>query len=121
MAEMHALPVVLPPASFMTRQILDRCFAAAGATPAVVAQMDTITPMLAYVRRSDVATVTSRMVIADDPTLVAVPLEAPSPIRTAGILWRTGNVPTPAMRSLASVIRKIGERHVRETLGRRSK
>lgn len=118
MAEMHELPVVLPPTSFMTRQILDRCFSAAGATPAVVAQMDTISPMLAYVRRSDVATVTSGMVIAGDIALVAIPLEAPTPMRTPGILWRTGSAPTPAMRSLASTIRQIAERHLRETKGR---
>lgn len=109
MAELHALPMVLPPKEFATRQVLDQCLESVGAIPAIVAQMNTISPMLGYVRRSDVATITSGMVLGEDPALVAVPLEAPTPVRTPGIVWRQDGVRSAAMRSFASIVRRVAD------------
>lgn len=108
-AELHGLPLVLPPGDFATRQILDEAFAAVSARPAVVAEFNTITPMLGYVRRSDVATITSGMVLADFADLVAVPLEAPTPVRTPGIVWRHDVERSDAMRSFASIARRVAD------------
>lgn len=105
-AELHALPIVLPPKEFVTRRILDQCFESVEAVPTIVAQMNTITPMLGYVRRSDVATITSRLVLGEDAALVAVPLEAPTPMRTPGLVWRQDGVRSAAARSFASIVRR---------------
>src|SRR5262249_27863712 len=57
MVELHGMRMVLLPNYFATRQLLDECFRAAGAEPMVIAELNSIAPMLELVRQTDIAAV----------------------------------------------------------------
>lgn len=107
MAELHGTPLVLMPQHFATRQMLDKCFELAKAVPQIVVQMNTLGPALRLVERSALGTITSEEALDDSSSLARIPLEAPTPMRTPGIVWRDDASRTPAMRSFAAIIRQI--------------
>jgi LysR family cyn operon transcriptional activator len=86
MAELSGQRLTLLHQGFTTRQLLDRCFGECGASPLVVAEFNTINPMLELVRRTDAATIVAPGLAAPDGELCAVQLESPTPMRTTGIL-----------------------------------
>lgn len=106
LAELHRQPLVLMPREFETRQMLDRCFDACHAVPLVVAQMSTIAPMLGLIRQSQIGAIVSENALDDDPQLVRIPLESPTPMRTPGILWRADAARSAPMRFFASTVRR---------------
>ena len=106
LAELHRQPLVLMPKEFETRQLLDRCFGACHAVPLVVAQMSTIAPMLGLIRQSQIGAIVSENALGDDASLVRIPLESPTPVRTPGILWRADGVRSAPMRSFAAIARR---------------
>ena len=106
MVELHRQPVVLLPPPFATRALLDECFAASGAEPVVVAEMNTIPPMLELVTRSNVAAIVTRNALPAGSPLVVVPIEGPTPVRTPGLLWPRNRDPEPPMRSFAGIVRR---------------
>jgi LysR family cyn operon transcriptional activator len=55
MVELHALRMVLLPAQFQTRKLLDECFQQARAQPLVVAQLNSVAPMIELIRQTDLA------------------------------------------------------------------
>ncbi len=114
MAELHGAPLVLMPREFATRQMLDQCFETCRAVPQIVAQMNTIAPALRLVEHSDIATITSERALSENSALVRIPLEAPTPVRTPGIVWRDDGVRTAPMRSFAAIVRQVGSPRVRE-------
>ena len=57
MVELHGRRLVMLPAMFATRTILDECFRACGAEPTIVAEMDTIAPMLGLAERTDIGAI----------------------------------------------------------------
>lgn len=108
LVELHRQRLVLLPSEFATRSMLDECFRACGAEPHVVAEMNTIAPMLGLVSRTDIASVVAANAVAGLPGLKTVPLESPTPIRTPGILWKRGRRDQVSqMRSFASIVRKL--------------
>lgn len=108
LVELHRQKLVLLPREFATRGMLDECFRACGAEPQVVAEMNTIAPMLGLVSRTEVACVVAANAVAGLPGLRTVPLESPTPVRTPGILWKRGRSEQAAqMRSFASIVRKL--------------
>jgi LysR family cyn operon transcriptional activator len=115
MVELHRQRLVLLPTLFATRVMLDECFAASGAEPAVVAEMNTIAPMLGLVVRTDIAAIVARNAVPAGPGLVVVPIESPTPVRTPGILWQRNRDPQPPIRSFASIVRRTA---LRESLHR---
>ncbi len=106
MIELHREPLVLLPRTFSTRRLLDECFAAAGAEPKVVAEMNTIAAMLGLVRRIQVGAIVARSAVRNSSGLCTVPMENPTPVRTPGLLFKAGQPQTRAARAMAALLRK---------------
>ncbi|RZI67516.1 MAG: LysR family transcriptional regulator [Variovorax sp.] len=106
MAELHTLRMVLLPAQFLTRKLLDECFTAAGAKPVVVAQMNSIAPMIELIRQTDLAGIIPESAVGQSAGLRVVPLEDPTPIRTPGMLWPKGATRSPVLKHFAEIIRR---------------
>jgi LysR family cyn operon transcriptional activator len=105
MIELHQQPLVLLPASFSTRRLLDDCFAAAGAAPHVVAEMNTVAAMLRLAHRVGAGTILATNAVRDATHMRQVKLESPTPIRTPGLLFKEGAVASAASRAFISLLR----------------
>ncbi len=110
MAELHHQRLALLPGEFSTRTMLDECFKISGAEPIIVAEMNTVAPMLGLASRTEIGTIVARDVVPENAGLTAIPLEAPTPIRTPGILWSQVGKQTPQVRSFASIVRQLASR-----------
>ncbi|MDW5442144.1 LysR substrate-binding domain-containing protein [Polaromonas sp. SM01] len=106
MVELHHVRMVLLPKEYLTRQLLDECFEAAGATPLVVAQLNSIWPMFELIRQTDLAGIFGETAVTPSADLRAVPLEDPVPIRTPGLLWQKGATRSPTLKHFADIIRR---------------
>lgn len=107
MVELHQQPLVLLPPRFATRQLLDECFAASGAEPAVTVEMSSVAPMIGLVLRMPIGTVVSANAVPSGlPRLRTVPIESPTPIRTPGLLWRSDAPRTAVLQAFAVIVRK---------------
>lgn len=107
MVELHKQRLVLLPQVFATRALLDECFRGCGAEPIVVAEMNTIAPMLGLAARTDVGAIVASSAMPAFSELSIIPLESPTPIRTPGIVWRREVKQTVLMRSFSSIVRKL--------------
>src|SRR3546814_3440923 len=92
MVELHHVRMVLLPSQFLTRKLLDDCFEAAGAEPLVVAQLNSIAPMIELIRQTGLAGIIAETAVTPSADLRVVPLEDPTPIRTPGMLWKKGEI-----------------------------
>jgi LysR family transcriptional regulator, cyn operon transcriptional activator len=119
MVELHRLSLVLSTADTTTRQMLEEWFRSVGAEPVVVVEMNPIAPVLALVRRLEVAAVISRQAMAGIDDLRVIPIENPTPTRTPGLLWNRSQQPTAAAKSFAAIARHavVGTRMVPLKLG----
>jgi LysR family cyn operon transcriptional activator len=108
--ELHRCRMVLLPAEFSTRQLLDDCFEAAGATPLVVVELNSIAPMIELIRQTDLAGIIAETAVSKSADLRVLPLEDPTPIRTPGLLWKKGAARSPALKQLAAIIRRASKR-----------
>ena len=106
MVELHNVRMVLLPGQFQTRKLLDECFHAAGARPVVIAQLNSITPMIELIRQTDLAGIITETAISQAADLRVVPLEDPTPIRTPGLLWQKGPTRSPVLKHFAEIIRR---------------
>ena len=107
MVELHRQRLVLLTKGFATRQLLDECFAACGAEPVVVAEMNTIAPMLGLVERTSIAAIVARNAVIPTRALHVIPLESPTPIRIPGMLMQRQPIHTSPVKSFAAIVRKI--------------
>lgn len=107
MVELHRQRMVLLPASFATRAMLDECFRACGAEPMLAAELNTIAPMIGLVARTQLATIVSHQAVPPRDDIRVIPLESPTPVRTPGILWQRGAKQTAQVRTFANAIRKL--------------
>lgn len=107
MVELHRQPLVMLPRDFATRTLLDDCFRASGAEPVVAAEMNAIAPMIGIVARTQMACIVSSNAVMPREDVRVLPLEAPTPVRTPGILWKREVKQPPAVRSFASCLRKL--------------
>jgi LysR family cyn operon transcriptional activator len=107
MVELHRQAFVLLPRTFTTRTMIDECFRSCGAEPVVVAEMNTIAPMIGLVARTQLATILSSLAVTSAEDVKTIPLESPTPMRTPGIVWNHDAKQTPAVRSFAAAIRKV--------------
>jgi LysR family cyn operon transcriptional activator len=111
MVELHRLPMVLLPASFATRQMLDECFRACGAEPQVVAEINTLAPMMELVSQTQLASIVAANVVPPAHTgLEVVRLESPTPVRTPGMLWSPTARDAAATRAFSAIVRKLAFR-----------
>jgi LysR family cyn operon transcriptional activator len=106
MIELHNLRMALLPTMFSTRQQLDECFRAAGAEPVVVAEMNTIMPMIELVKQTDLAGIVGETAVGGVEGLAIVALENPTPIRTPGLLWKRGGSDDLVIKQFAAVVRR---------------
>ena len=106
MVELHNVRMVLLPASFLTRKLLDDCFAAAGARPVVAAQLNSVAPMIELIRQTELAGIIPESAVAQSAELRVIPLEDPTPIRTPGMLWPKGASRAPVLKHFAEIIRR---------------
>jgi LysR family cyn operon transcriptional activator len=118
MVELHNVRMTLLPKTFNTRQQLDECFRAAGVEPLVVAEMNTIMPMLELIRNTDLAGIVGEKSIQLPEGLSVVALENPTPIRTPGLLWKRGGSDDIAIRTFASIVRRATETGAGKSLDR---
>lgn len=106
MVELHHVRMVLLHSQFQTRQLLDECFEAAGATPLVVAQFNSVAPMIELIRQTELAGIIGETAVSPSADLRVVPLEDPTPIRTPGMLWQKGATRSPVIKHFADIIRR---------------
>lgn len=106
MAELHQVRMVMLGRQFLTRKLLDECFEQAGATPLVVAQLNSVGPMIELVRQTDLAGIIAETAIPQSADLRVIPLEDPTPIRTPGMLWHKGATRSPVLKHFAEIIRR---------------
>ncbi|MBX3610524.1 MAG: LysR family transcriptional regulator [Hydrogenophaga sp.] len=111
MVELHQKRLVLLPRQFSTRGLLDDCFEAAGAQPLVVAELNSIAPMIELIRQTDLAGIIAETAFTPSPDLRLIPLEDPAPIRTPGLLWKKGANRSATVKYMASVIRRAAGGH----------
>jgi len=109
MVELHRRELVLPPRKFTTRLQMDEAFKAAGAEPFVAIEFVSIAAMLALVERTTLATIVSRSALPDRPGLHAIPLEAPTLVRTPGLIWIRDLPRGPAVAAFAAIVRGVGK------------
>lgn len=107
MVELHHQPLVMLPASFATRIMLDESFQACGIAPQVVAEMNTIAPMLSLVAQTQIGAIVAANAVPEGMPLKFIPIESPTPLRTPGILWRRGDKHSVQARSFSSIVHKI--------------
>ena len=88
MIELHGLDMLLLSPRFMTRQVLDKAFAAAGTEPRAAIESGTIASLLTLVRETGLPTILSRYAVPHHSGLRAVSLESPCPIRATGLIWK---------------------------------
>lgn len=108
LVELHRQKLVLLPRAFATRGMLEECFEACGAVPQVVAEMNTIAPMLGLVEKTDIGAVVAASAASPSSGLSLVLLESPTPLRTPGILRARSVQDQPFLvRSFLSIVRKV--------------
>lgn len=110
MVELHRRAMVLLPASFATRQMLDECFKSCGAEPQVVVEINEIAPMLRLVSQSQLACIASMQTVPAGAGLSVMRLESPTPIRTPGMLWSPKARESAATRMFSNIVRKLAFR-----------
>jgi LysR family cyn operon transcriptional activator len=111
MIELHNCRMVLLPRQFSTRLLLDECFEAAGAQPLVIAELNSIAPMIELIRQTDLAGIIAETAVSPAADLRAIPIEDPTPIRTPGLLWKKGANRSPMVKHMASLIRRAASGH----------
>ncbi|WP_137927050.1 LysR substrate-binding domain-containing protein [Cupriavidus sp. 2SB] len=107
MAELHGMRMALLSRRFATRRLLDDCFRAAEAEPQIVAELNSVAPMLELARRTDIATIVGSGAQPPDLGLKFIPLENPTPLRTPGLLWKRGASREKAVSAFAATVRRI--------------
>lgn len=110
MVELHHLPMVLLPTSFATRQMLDECFRSCGAEPQVMAELNTLAPMMELVCKTQLACIVAANVVPKHSDLVLIRLESPTPVRTPGMLWSSHSRDNAPTRAFSAIVRRLAFR-----------
>ena len=105
MVELHKQKLALLSPNFTTRLMLDACFKQAGIEPLVVAQTNTIFPILQLIKSQTVATIISERAIADRSELHTVILQDPSPTRTAALVWNKHHTYSEVALAFAALVK----------------
>ncbi|GMV50565.1 MAG: HTH-type transcriptional regulator CynR [Nitrospirae bacterium] len=107
--------LILLPALFCTRRLLDAGFEQAGIQPKVIVEMNSIEGILATVRTSRLATLLPRLSlgIGRNQALRGIPLKHPTPRRGVGLLWKKGGYRSRAVMALAEEVQAVVKQHWR--------
>ena len=107
LAELHRQRMILPTEHSSTRRIIGEAISSVGAEPVVVAELDSVAATVAMVRGTQLAAIISRLAAPDAREVRVIALESPTPVRTPGVLTRTGAASTPALRAFVSILRRL--------------
>ena len=111
LVELHKQRMILPTRNSSTRRIIDDALRSVNAQPVVVAAMDSVAATVELVRRTELAAIISRLAAPDARDLRIVALESPTPLRTPGLLTKSGRRATPALRSFIGILRRLVLHH----------
>lgn len=106
MIELHNLRMTLLPPIYSTRLLLDECLRSAGAQPQVVVELNTLGPMIELIRQTELAGIVAPSAVTGITGVKVVPLEAPTPMRTPGLLWLRGKTNNLAGQEFAKEVRR---------------
>jgi LysR family transcriptional regulator, cyn operon transcriptional activator len=110
-AELGDEPLMVMPAGFYTRQMIDDAFRAAGITAKIAVEMNSIAAIVATVQRGGHATILPRLAIADKDTRVrSVRLERPTPSRKIGLIKRKESSALRARDAFFRVMQSVSKR-----------
>jgi LysR family cyn operon transcriptional activator len=112
LVELHRQPVILPTARSSTRRIIQAALASVGAEPVAVAELDSVAASVELARRTGLGAIISRLATPHASDLHILALENPTPLRTPGLLSRTGEPPSAALRSFIGVLRRTVLQHM---------
>jgi LysR family cyn operon transcriptional activator len=106
MAELDRQPMTLLGTDFSTRRLIDGYLAAAGATPEVACETNSMEIMLGAVSCGNVATIIPErgLRLGESMDLRAVPLIDPVPVRTSALLWPRHSYRTIAARTFGRLM-----------------
>lgn len=105
MAALDGEPLMLLTAEFPSRRLLESRFAAVGAKPRVVLEINSIQATLATVSSTKLATILTKRMAKTVPGLHCIEL-VPTIMRTVAMFWRRGGYRTAAARAMADLIKK---------------
>lgn len=105
LAEPHRQELVLQTKSSDARHILDGNFKSVGAEPVIVAEMNAAAPMISLVQELNIGAIVSKHFASLFQKVRFIPLESPTPLRTAGILSKSARPKSLACYSFISEIR----------------
>ena len=117
LVELHRQEPVLQTKGSDTRHILDGNFKSVGAEPIIVAEMNAAAPMISLVQELNIGAIVSKHFARLFPRVRFIPLESPTPLRTAGILPKSSRPKSLACYSFISEIRNAiieANMHVRK-------
>jgi LysR family transcriptional regulator, cyn operon transcriptional activator len=106
MVELHNEPLVMLSKGFATRSLLDKHFRSLQVEPNVIVETNGLATVFAVARRLKIAAIVSEYSAVDAPGLIPIALEAPTPLRTFGIIRKRDAQQSAAVRSFAATIRR---------------
>ena len=109
--ELHKERMILPTPHSSTRRIIDDALRSVGSVPVIVAEMDSVAATVELVRQTALAAIISRLATPEGKDVRAVALESPTPLRTPGLLMRSGRPSTPALTSFIGILRRLVLQH----------
>jgi LysR family cyn operon transcriptional activator len=106
MVELHNEPLVMLSKGFATRTLLEEHFRSLHIEPNVIVETNGIATMFAVARQLKIAAIVSEYPAVDAAGLIPIALEAPTPLRTFGLIWKRDAQQSVAVRSFAATIRR---------------
>jgi LysR family transcriptional regulator, cyn operon transcriptional activator len=82
--------LALLPTSYVTRRMIDAAFKTAAVTPKVCVEMESIDALISTCKASHLITIAPERAVRGYLELMAIPIQQPTLLRHAGVLWRRG-------------------------------
>lgn len=106
MVELHNQPLVLLSRTFATRKLLDSCFNQVKIEPIVVAETNTIFPIINLIKHQPIGAIISERAIPDEANLHKIILQDPAPTRTAALLWKKNKHYSRTALEFATIVKE---------------
>ncbi len=100
------VPLALLTRAFATRRLIDQGLRAAGVTPSVPVEMESVEALIAACRDSKLASIVPERAANQAAGMRAINLVSPQLVRPAAMLWRQGASRSMAAQAFAALLRK---------------
>lgn len=100
------VPLALLTRAFATRRLIDQALRAAGVTPKVPVEMESVESLIAACRDSQLASIVPERAARQAAGMRAINLVSPQLVRPAAMLWRHGASRSMAAQAFAALLRK---------------